>query len=552
MGTRRAARWTAGCLAATTFVLSCRYTLPTPYFLDSFGYVSWIDTWHRTGSVTSYYRYANTLLYYLPVVLFGEYGLKLVAIVVNTALSVSYFAMIRRDFSTAAALGASLVLLSAPPTVISATHLKEDLTSLLFFSLGILLIRPASGVVRVAAAGIAYGLSLLFKEIMLGAAPFAIAYIHLRCADVRDHREVLDLHKLWRSAPRVLMFLAAATAVVLVVSPTRWRDYTTMASSPYMGQFFGLFSVQQARGLAFWEEALLYLNPWYLFPVSFFVFDLRERSPIQALYLVIAIVLLLFLANVSVVRMRHYVPVLFFGAPVLFEGVRTMLEVAAELLRIPRRRAFWSAAAALVLCAATATLQLLYVVPTIDYRLRYAPARGFFGPLAELLPEDALLLGMDNCPIAQYESGLECKNHPPDLDAAAAQTYAEAIAVEASRRPVYLLPDFYDYDGRGEMRRALESWPQRRNVYTGWWERYHAMTYGISIEEAVARRLRHSPSCVPVSRRSTPVRVSDRLVLDEIELSLQCGERERSWTWTAHRGHLTSLARYSVERVEAP
>jgi hypothetical protein len=547
-----AVRGSAAFLAVATFVLSCLYTLPSPYFLDSFGYVSWIEAWHRSGSVTSHYRYANTLLYYLPVVLFGEYGLKLVAVAVNTAFAVAYFAMIRRDFSPSAALGASLILLSAPPTVISATHLKEDLTSLLFFSLAVLLVRSRAGFFRVTAAGVAYGLSLLFKEVMLGAAPFAVAYIHLRGADVRRYRDLLATRKLRSTAPRALVFLVAATAVVFTVSPTRLDDYTTMASSPYMGQFFGLFSARQEVGLAFWAEALLYLHPWYLFAVSFFAFDLRDRPPIQSLYLAVAVALLFFLANVSVVRMRHYAPVVFFGAPVFFEGIRAMLEVGTELLRLRRWRPSWSAAIALAVCATTAVFHLRYVYPTIDYRLRYAPARGFFGPLAELLPADALLLGMDNCPIAQYESGLDCENHPPDLDRAAAHDYAEVIADMAARRPLYLLPDFYDYDGRGEMRRALASWPQARIVYTGWWEPYHTMTYGLSVDEAIADRLRRNPSCTLVGRRSHPVRVSERLELDEVEVRLRCGEREVSWAWTAHRGHLTSLARHSVEAVEAP
>jgi hypothetical protein len=273
-----------------------------------------------------------------------------------------------------------------------------------------------------------------------------------------------------------------------------------------MGQFLGLFSDYQTRGMDFWVEALLYLHPWYLLPVTIFIAGLRERSPIQALYLIIAIVLMFFLANVTVIRMRHYVPVFFFLAPVLFEGTRAMIEIASKPLRTARWQPPWSAVIALAILAVFAMRNLAYVYPTIDYRLRYAPAHGFYGPLSGLLPDDALLLGMDNCPIARYEAGLPCENHPPDLDAAAAQKYSEAIAGRASRRPVYILPDFYAYDVRRHLRRAFASAAVMRAVYTGWWESYHQMTYGISVDDTIARQIRRHPDCRLENRRVRPVR----------------------------------------------
>ncbi len=539
-----------GVLCIVTFAAAWIYTLPSPYFLDSFGYLIGIDKWNRSGEISSHYRFANTLLYYLPVTAFGEIGLKVVGVAFTTATAGTYFAMVRRDFSSIAAVGATLLLLSAPSTVITATHLKEDLTSLVFFCVAILLIRPHAGLLRTFCVGSAYGFALLFKEIMLGAAPFLVAYLHLEGEQVQRYRDCLQVPAIARTALRGLAVAAGAIATVLIVSPNRLSDFTTMASSPYMGQFYGLFSHQQSRGLAFWSEALLHLHPWYLFPVSFFLATLADRPPKQLLYPIMALVLLLFLANVSVIRMRHYVPVFFFLAPVLFDGIRAIFDLLFELLRRADHLRRYSGAFALASCAAVAVAQLAYVYPTLDYRHRYDPSRGFYRPLADALPTDALLLGMDNCPIATYESGLECRTHPPDLDALAARRYTESIADQSTSRPIYLLPDFFDYDAAGHIRRAVEANLSMQSSYSGWWEPYHVMTYGAAVDELIARRERQLPGCVSAERRQTQVEISDDLVLDEIQVVFRCDDGgERRFVARTHRGHRTHLIRKSVSRA---
>lgn len=543
-------RWTIAVLCLITFSLCCWYTLPSPYFLDSYGYVVWIEEWRRGGELPSSYRYANTLLYYWPVALFGEYGLKIVGVAVTTALTATYYAMIRRDFSPTTALGATLLFLSAPPTVITATHLKEDLTSLLFFSISVLLLRPRAGLARVAAAGVAYGLSLLFKEVLLGALPFILAYLHMRVENIRSFPEAFDARKLLSGAPRVVVFLLASATAVLAVSPTRIGDFAMMAGSPYMGQFLGLFSAHQSVGLRFWDEALLYLHPWYLLPVAFFATTLGRRPPEQALYLPIAIVLLSFLANVSVVRMRHYVPVLFFLAPVIAGGTRAGFDLIHELLAARGWRPARASAATVAICAAVAVAQIQYVRPTIDYRQRYAPSRRFFAPLASALPRDALLLGMDNCTIARHESGLPCESRPPDLSAEAARRYADTVAAAIANRPVYLLPDVFDYDARREVRRAFESTFATRPVYQAWWEPYHPMTYGVSIDDFIAGRLERNPACTAARHETQPLRVSDDLTLDQITIQLDCPTGSPRTVVTAYDGHLTFLSRRTVSIVE--
>ena len=542
----------AAILGFGTLVLAWHYTLPAPYFLDSFGYVAWIEAWNETGEIPSRYRYANTLLYYVPVTLLGEIGLKVVGVLFTGALAAIYYLMIRRDFSAATGVGATLLLLSAPPTTISATHLKEDLTSLALFTLAILWMRPNAGVLRCAGVGVAYGTALLLKEIMLGAAPFLVGYAHLRCEQIERPSQLLRVGSLARTALRTAAIGLAAVTTIQLVSPTRINDFTTMAASPYMGQFYGLFSPHQATGLSYWAEALLLLQPWYLLPVAFFLATANERPLCQTLYLLMAVVLLAFLANVSVTRMRHFAPVLYFLAPVLFEGSRALIDVPADLITGRRARRRSVTALALIACASVCVAHLAYVRPTLELRLRYNSAREFYAPLQRRLPPDALLLGMDHCPIATYESGLECENHKPDLGPAAAQRYADAVQRRAAERPTYALPDFFDYDRHGAIRRAFEPRLEPEPVYENWWEPYHLMTYGRSVDHVVAASQHRFPVCVPTSRKQKPISVAEDLQLDEILLRYRCPEGEREIPLLTYDGHHTDLVRRSVLRVAPP
>ncbi len=543
-------RWVAAALCAVTFVLSWLYFFPSPYFLDSFGYVAWIEKWRHTGELVSSYRYANTVLYYWPVVMFGELGLKVVGVCITTALAGAYYFMVRRDFSSNAALAGTILFLTAPPTVITATHLKEDLTSLLFFTCCVLLIQPKSGTLRMLGVGVAYGLALLFKEVTLGAAPFVVAYTHVHGESLLTYRDCLEWRALRSTTWRALTIAAGVCLTVMIVSPTRFQDYTMMASSPYMGQFLGLWSPIQAQGLRYWAEALLFLHPWYLFPISFFVAGIGRRSPRQDLYLAIAVVLLFFLANVTVVRMRHYIPVLYFLAPVLYEGTKSMIELASEALGVRQWRTALASTLTLCITSAVAIAHLTYVYPTVDYRLRYTPSRGFYAPLSRALPADAMLLGMDNCPIAEYESGLPCENHRPDLRREAAESYAETVAEKLAQRPIYLLPDFFDYDARGQVRRVFESRFAIDDAYEGIWEPYHLMTYGPAIEDVIERHSAQLPGCTIKELDRRPLAVSDALVLDEVHLQLRCPSRQpRPWVLNTHRGHLTQLVRRTVSRL---
>ena len=82
---RRLPRIDAGnvCLALVfglTLTYYAAFSLDQPYFLDTFGYLSWIETYLETGSSAGNYRVVNSYLYYLPVAWLGAYGIKVVTV----------------------------------------------------------------------------------------------------------------------------------------------------------------------------------------------------------------------------------------------------------------------------------------------------------------------------------------------------------------------------------------------------------------------------------------------------------------------------------------
>ena len=536
-------------LCGGTLALFYVYTLRAPYFLDSYGYLNWIASFNQTGEFSYGYRFANTLLYYIPVTLVGEAGLAAVSIVVATLLSGAYYLMVRRDFSTPVAIAASLVFFTAPSTFISATHLKEDLTSLLCFTVCILLTPADSRAIRWIGAGVAYGFALLFKEIMLGALPFVAAYAYVRRSSLDSYKQLLSPRALGRVVGPGSLLCLAALVVIVVVSPTRFQDFLIMASSPYMGKFYGVISHQLPIGYQYWTEALLYLHPWYLLAVLFFLARAPKRPPSQALYLLSALALFVFLANSSVIRMRHYVAVMYFVAPILAEGAYSLASLANSALARRSHRRLPPAAFTIAMTALLACFQVLYVIPTAEYRIKYNPLRGFFGPLGKRLPDNALLLGMDDCPIATYESTLECQNRPPDLTSDEAEAYAASIEEAASRRPVYLLPDFFSYDAKGAIRKNFTTRFNLKPAYKGWYENYHGMTYSPTIDHMI-KRVSFQRDCLEPSIVRSPKTVSNQLQIEQAEFYFYCDEAPVAFSAAVYRNHLTNLREAEVLSLE--
>ena len=541
-------------LSLLALLFFVRYTLPTPYYLDTFGYVVWIQTYSEKGYFPSLYRLMDTYLYFYPVKLFGELGIKITTMVVITVFTGCYYRLIQRDFSTPIAIMATLILLSSPTTIISVTHLKEDYTALLFLALA-MLIGGKKSIVHSSLAGVAYGLSLLFKEATLAAFPCVLAYVYLAW-----HPDRTDISALWRDTRvrraglALLVFLAGVCFIHFAIAPERYKDFFLMAGSPHTGQFLGFFSKVQRRGYQFWQEAILYLSPWYGVCLVSLGAAVWRRDAKRCLYFVAFVILFGVLSNTSVIRARHYAPALFFLAPLCVDGV---LLLGRAVLKLLARRGLPSfgerqlAVACLLGVTSLCGLQIAYVVPTLEYRLRYHPLKEYYGLLRSHLPADAMLLGMDNCLIASYFSRLPCIKHPVDPDQAAYAHFKHTVGDALATHPVFLIPDFFSYDASGVLKRRFAEDFQLKQVFSGLSEDYHAMTYGPSARRVIAQILRGFPACRYVNEDHRDVAVSPQLTLLSVTYRFACGADMLAEHFWVYKGHVTFLRQQSIYQVQA-
>lgn len=528
------------CALSTTFF--GLYTLPYPYHLDTVGYIKWIQAYASTGKFPSDFRLANTYLYFYPVQVFGEVGVKVVMVTVITLFTGGYYLLLKRDFGLTTALASPFILLTAPTTLIAVTHLKEDYNALLFLVLALLLLKPRLTWRNSAGAGACYGFALLLKEIALPLAPVLVAYLHVQHHEIRDYRSLFEVKKIWQSLLLLAAFIAGALLICYVVHPARFSDYFRMAASPYLGQFLGPFSSLQSAGYRVWNEAILHLFPYYLIFFVCVIVVAWKRQILKLLYFTAALILFVILSNTTVIQMRHYSPVLMFLSPLILDA----------LLIVVRRMIPQAFVQALIVQASVVLLvvfQLRDLLPTIEYRLRYNPHAEFYVPLKHLLPDNALLLGMDNCPIASYYTGFPCQRHPVDADAQRYQRFAQRIRNEVTQRPVFLIPDFFSYDRLGEVRKNFPQEFKLSGIFSRLSEDYHAMTYGPPLEEISAGFLKRQPSCTLVNEERREVQTSERLRLNAVQYSFSCETETRRRQYLEFRGHLTFLSRQTVYSV---
>jgi hypothetical protein len=526
-------------LSATFFGM---YTLPYPYHLDTFGYIKWIQAYTGTGKFPSDFRLVNTYLYFYPVQVVGEVGIKVIMVTVIVLFTGCYYLLVKRNFCITTAFTSALVLLTAPTTLIAVTHLKEDYNALLFLVLALLLLKPRLTWRNSAVAGGCYGFSLLLKEFALPLAPILVAYLHVQHHEIRDYRSLFAVKKIWQSLFLLVTFIAGTLLVCSVVHTERFSDYFRMAASPYLGQFLGPFSSVQNRGYRLWNEAILHLFPSYLIFFVCVIGAVWRQQILKLLYFAAAVILFVILSNTTVIQMRHYSPVLLFLAPLILDA----------LLIVVRRMIPQAFVQALIVHASVVlfmVFQLRDVLPTIEYRLRYNPHAEFYLPLKHLLPPNALLLGMDNCPIASYYTGFPCRQHPVDADAQRYQRFAQRIRSEVTQRPVFLIPDFFSYDRLGEVRKNFPQEFKLSAVFSKLSEDYHAMTYGPPTKGIIAGFLERQPSCTLVNEERREVPASERLHLDAMQYSFSCETGTQVRRYLEFRGHLTFLSRLTVYAV---
>lgn len=553
------------------------FTQQAPYHIDTVGYVEAARTALATGTPPPAFdsRFLNAY-WYIPFLWVGhEQGIKALSVSLVLAFSLFYYLVVRREFGRLVAIAASLMLLTTPATVITVTHLKEDFAGLLLLVTALWIVGRDASLPRIAFAGFLYGLACLSKETPLIILPFMVMHTVLATGGPTRWRDLMNVGWLWRPAATALLFVGAAAATVLIVSPRHLGYLKSMTHSIYQGQFLGIGSRGQAMGAWFWQEGMLFLAPLHLLLVVTMIRAVRGREFATILWLTAAAWTFLFISNSPVVRGRLFLVTVFFTAPLIASAALQVLERLFErsgrtsvgtqaVHRAPARKSrskpverplpAWRRPSALLLQGGTIVLalfQLGHVLPTLRYRLAYPPQASFYGGLRDSLPPGALLVGVDNCVLARYYCGRPCLVAPVDPDTEGARVFADALMESLATHPLYLLPDAFSYDKWGHRRREMRKRFHTAPAYSRFGEDYHALSYGRPVSELRGQVEHERPGCTIASIDFEPVFVSARLTLKRCRLRLLCGDREGKAHVLTYAGFQTSLGLLTVDRLMA-
>lgn len=563
-------------LAALAVALYSAYVQSAPYHFDTALYLQAVRDAAAGGALVHPFptRPLDTWAYFLADRLWGDRGTAVVSVIGVGLFAAVYYFAVRRFFGAATGAAATLLVLFTPATLITVTHLKEDLWAFLLLAASLLLLGTRAW--RALLAGVAFGASLLLKEIPILALPLLLATI------------VLDAGGLARAGRTALVFLAGVVAAVLVVAPQQVQNLLALTSSYHTGQFLGPFSSLQPAGIRFWREGMLHLAwPHALALVSVVAAWRAPRADGGAaeasrrfaplLWFLTGAAVWVFLTNMTVVRGRLFVATAFFFAPVIADGARAMIEWAAAWLARPaqsaagrsaKRGAQGRAAARpdaaarapakrvpveALLVAGAAVLGFAHfatVAPTLEYRRAYPPQAEFYRGLAKALPADALLLSFDEAVLARWFTGRECLAHPIDPDTVAYGAFAADLRARIARQPVYALHDFMSYDQGGVLRDRFPRDFRLTPAYTALGEDYHEMTYCPRMDDLLLQMRARLGACTIAGAGRKPLRLNDALTVEEASYELECSGQRVPVPVIEYRGVRTGLGSRTVYRVE--
>ncbi len=328
-------------LAALAVAFYSAYVQLAPYHFDTALYLQSVRDAAHTGTLVHPFptRPLDTYVYWIADRLWGVGGPAVASVIAIGLFAAAYYAAVKRFFGAPVGFASTLLVLFTPATLITVTHLKEDFWALLMLAVALIL-AASGGWMRALAAGIAFGLSLLFKEVPIFALPLLLATLVLRHAAAVEWRDLARRVSLARAARPGLAFLLGLGATMLAIAPRQAQSLLTLTASYHTGQFLGPFSSLQARGIEYWREGMLHLAwPHLLALVSLVAAWVAPRRDAAAadgggpalrltplLWFLTGAGIWIFLTNMTVVRGRLFVATAFFFAPLAADGARAVIE----------------------------------------------------------------------------------------------------------------------------------------------------------------------------------------------------------------------------------
>lgn len=555
-----AKRLTSGlplCLWLFTVTYYLWYTLDVAYHYDTIAYAQNIRSFLEGGPLDRQLpsRFFNSV-YYLPFVAFaGDAGIKYANVLV-LALFLPVYAHVVRTFACwTVATSAALLVAFAPATVITVTHLKEDLNAVLFLVAALALLQSGR-FVATGVAGACYGLAILSKEFAIVLFPFVAFYAPVAGLTGQSVRQIARLAFWRRWAPRTIVFVAFLLITMVALSPDHFGIVRSMIEGSGYLRVLMPFSPMQSVGFEAWQKGSLYLSPACLLGLVSFIAAIRGRQWLKLWWMGAAVALFFLFSNTTVVRDRQFIPVILLVAPSIAEGVLLVVVGVQQWFapggrdREPRHATEMFLVIAVALGLAVAHAWRLQ--PTLMYRNRYHAQREYFGELCRRLPDGAHVYGMEMILFAAHFAGDKRVNvyrHKVQPSPRDARQLVARMRDQLDTGEVFLLPDFFAYDARGHLQRGITAVFESEGFYRHPLEAYRQMSYLDPVRTVLERIERRFPQAELIGRRQQPYVLSDGLKASKVQFIFRAQGRLFRHTLVEFRGYHLPLTYRTVHRL---
>ncbi|MBF0318088.1 MAG: hypothetical protein HQL04_07915 [Nitrospirae bacterium] len=486
-------------------VITCTmlmFALTEPYHYDTAEYMQAVQVFKETSKLSCFpqARCFNSYSLLSAAPLFGYMTLPVTVILSALLTLIMYFYWIKGLTDRTTAAVSTLLLFAVPAGIMTITHMKEDFLVLMYMLAALLLIsRKVPGYAGYT-AGIFYALAILSKEMPIMFLPLFLVSIYVY--NVRDDTRwgnFISKDSLLRGAKNITIFLIVTVLTVSVFNPHHFQSLWTSTTSPYVGQFKGLFSPIFSVGVGSWKYGvggLLFFGQ-FLGVILPALETSRVKKTLYAVFIAQFLLLFFFLCNLTVVRYRHFLWPSLLSFPLMvavFGNVLSALKIRRPLSEVLTWGTF----------ALMAVFLFYNVYPALSFHRKVNTIARFYKDIPRE-KENTLVMGMDNCIFVRYFSRLRCISHPVDATEAQAVEFANSIAAEVQKgMTVFILADFFSYDGYNAMTKAFSSF-SFKGVYNNWYQNYHNMDYGYGLEEYRQMTLYYIKSAVKDAKNCNTV-----------------------------------------------
>lgn len=341
-----------------------------------------------------------------------------------------YLLLVRESKDRTFAAMLTLIGALSPAVLITGTIGKEDLLAIGEILLGAAM-APA-GMAPAVVAGVLFGLALASKEMSFALVYLAIVYIFTK--------------------NRKAAAVAAGTTIITLPLWLPMLEFVLSSRSVGMGKFMGFWS-----GYPFVLSELIKGTgaAAILVGIVALVLAIRSKRWDNTVPLLLAVLLILYLAGVSVTRYRSaawVVPLLLL--PAARQGERWMrYGIYVSLL--------------------VAFIAMFDIMPTLEFRAATNLPGSYPSGARGILERNGLILAMDSSALVRFYTDLNVKTHKPYPTEEEAAQIRKEVEELAGKMPVYIYPDYLAYDN-GTLARALSDL-NVTPVYTAWYRDYHAV-----------------------------------------------------------------------------